>query len=62
MTSYTTQQAIEIIREAGCITRYKGYNIVIYRKIEEKKWRAVSKVRNAGGKVMAKALTAALAA
>jgi hypothetical protein len=62
MTAYTTEQAIAMIREAGCITRYKGYDIIIYRKIEENKYRAISKVRNAGGKVMAKSLAAALAA
>jgi nitrogen regulatory protein PII-like uncharacterized protein len=60
MTSYTTQEAIEIIREAGFITRYKGYYIVIYRKVSEGKWQSFSKVRNAGGKVMAKSLLTAL--
>jgi len=62
MTSHTEHEAIKIIREAGFITRYKGYYIIVYRQINETTWRAVSKVRSANGKITDKALKAAIAA
>lgn len=62
MTKIAEKEALNMIRNAGFITRFKGYDIVIYKKVDAKTWLSFAKVRSANGFVNASKLNAAICA